>query len=117
MPWKNSETNEADCPICWEHPAWASYWRSLKTGAREVPYTSEITFAPGGEPLGAYRAPRLGRPDYENPALAKHYRDWCNGRITIPGLRVEIKTKTGSVLGPAKKVGSRIVPLKKVRIT
>lgn len=117
MPWVMSETNGADCPTCWVHPGWAKYEKDIREGRRPVPFTSTITFAPGGSPLEPYKPKRLtGRADYENPELAKYYRDWCAGKFTVPGLKVEIRLASGSVIGPAKRVGDKITPLKKVRL-
>lgn len=115
--WVNSETNEADCETCWVHPGWADYEKKVAEGRITLPFTTTITFAPGGTPLKPFKPKRLnGLADYENPRLRKFYNDWCAGRITIPGLRVTIKTAAGDVMGPAKLVKGRIVPLKKVKI-
>ncbi len=117
MTWTNSQTNDAECPTCWVHPAWTRYLREIKDGTRPQPFYSSITLEAGADVLVAYKAPRLtGRADYTNPKLAKYYRDWCNGKLIIPGLRVEIVTAAGSVMGPAKKSGKTISPLKKVKI-
>lgn len=115
MSWTNSETNGSDCPTCWVNPAWAKYIREIQNGTRPQPFHSSITLEAGADHLVTYKAPRLGKGDYTNPALAKYYRDWCNGKFVIPGLRVEIVTAAGSVMGPAKKSGKKITPLKKVK--
>lgn len=117
MSWTNSETNEADCPTCWVNPAWARYLREIKTGARPQPFDSSITLEAGADRLADFKVKRLtGRADYLNPELAKYYRDWIAGKFVIPGLRVEIKTAAGTVMGPASGSGKKIIPKKKVRI-
>lgn len=75
-----------------------------------------------------------GKPySWENPSLAKYYKDWQNGKIVIPGLKVSIKDVHGNEYGPSTcKLKERVsgkgyskhavvesavfVPLSKVRL-
>jgi hypothetical protein len=38
---------------------------------------------------------------WENAKLAKYHRDWCAGKVQIPGLKVSIKDVHGNEYGPS----------------
>jgi hypothetical protein len=106
MPWKNSETNAADCPTCWVHPKWAAY---LRDPANIPPVTVDMT--KGTQGLRGHKPPRLRKWDYTNPAHAKYLRDVEAGRVKVEGLKAAFKLADGREWeGGAKVKSGKILP-------
>lgn len=47
---------------------------------------------------------------WENAKLARYHKDWLNGKVIIPGLKISIKDAHGNEWGPCTaKIKERIV--------
>jgi hypothetical protein len=113
MSWKKSNDGEMHS---WEHPAWAAYFRN----PNNLPFV-EVDMTKGTKGLNGYRPPRLGPVRVpESKAGAKYQRDFLAGRVTIPGLKVSIKTADGVEFGACKPITcgdpKKIKPAPKVKL-
>ena len=85
----------------------ARYLRDIKSGRVDQPFTTTVVMREHAV-LPGYQKPKLHAFNFTHASVKRFYRDWCDGKRTIPGLKVTIKDKKGRDHGPCKS-GPKVI--------